>query len=103
MAVQTLDDIKTAPLAEICLRYKVKHLYVFGSLVSGDIREDSDLDFLVDFERSQSTDAFNQFMGLKEELETLYGRQVDLLTSRVFRNPVFQEEVERTKELIYAA
>lgn len=71
--------------------------------MSGGLTQTSDLDFLVQFERTGSDGAFDQFMGFKEKLESLYGRRVDLLTLKPFRNYLFQQEIDRSKSLIYAA
>ena len=76
---------------------------MFGSVVSGHMHEKSDLDFIVRFESTLPAGAFDRFMGLKEALELLYGRRVDLLTLKPFRNPVFQAEVDQSKTLLYAA
>ena len=62
-----------------------------------------DIDLLVLFERDGYAGAFDQFMGFKETMEQILGKPVDLVTNKTFRNPLFQEEVDRTKELIYAA
>ncbi|HET7360297.1 MAG TPA: nucleotidyltransferase domain-containing protein [Salinimicrobium sp.] len=75
----------------------------FGSLVSGDFMQNSDLDFLVEFERPGYSGAFNQFMGFKERLEQIFKRPVDLLQAKKFRNTIFQQEVEKTKVLFYAS
>ena len=96
-------DLQTSQLAEVCRRYAVRELYVFGSVVTGRMHDQSDLDFIVRFESSVPTGAFDRFMGLKEALELLYGRRVDLLTLKPFRNPVFQAEVDQSKTLLYAA
>ncbi|MDI1319986.1 MAG: nucleotidyltransferase domain-containing protein [bacterium] len=99
----TVSDLQTAELREACRAYKVKELYAFGSVVSGARTAGSDLDFLVQFDRQGVEGAFGQFMGFKEKLEELYGCPVDLLTLKRFRNPLFQEEIDRSKSLIYAA
>ena len=99
----TVSDLQSAELRNACNAYKVKELYAFGSVVSGGLTQTSDLDFLVQFERTGSDGAFDQFMGFKDNLESLYGRPVDLLTLRRFRNPLFQAEIDRSKALIYAA
>ena len=90
-------------IAEACKRFKVKSLHIFGSYADGSNREFNDVDFIVDFERVGFEGAFEQFMGLKEELEAILGLPVDLLTNSRFRNEVFQQEVERSKRLVYAA
>lgn len=86
-----------------CKQFKVIKLHAFGSVVSGELTESSDLDFVVEFEREGFTGAFDQFMGFKETLEKSLGRPVDLLVNKRFRNYVFQEEIDKTKRLVYAA
>jgi predicted nucleotidyltransferase len=103
LARMTVADLQTHELRQACKTFKVKELYAFGSVLSGELTAESDLDFLVQFEREGADGAFAQFMGFKEKLEELYGRPVDLLTHKRFRNPVFQEEIDRSKSLIYAA
>jgi predicted nucleotidyltransferase len=72
-------------------KYGVKSLAIFGSMARGDDREDSDVDILVTFE-GQAT--FDNFMGLKLDLEDLLGRRVDLGTPSTLR-PEMRAEVER--------
>lgn len=66
-------------------RYKVKSLGVFGSLVRGEARKDSDVDILVEF--AQTPDLF-KFMDLEEELVLLLKRQVDLVTKRSLKGNI---------------
>ncbi|MDZ7771420.1 MAG: nucleotidyltransferase domain-containing protein [Balneolaceae bacterium] len=98
-----LAELKNEQLKKACEDYGVKELYVFGSFLSDTFADKSDLDFLVEFDRSGYQGAFNQYMGFKQELEEIYQRPVDLVKLQEFRNPVFQEEVERSKQLVYAA
>ena len=72
-------------------KYGVKSLGVFGSMARGDDREDSDVDILVTFEGPAT---FDDFMGLKLDLEDLLGRRVDLGTPGTLR-PEMRAEVER--------
>jgi hypothetical protein len=88
---------------DACKEYKVKELHVFGSAVFQELRLVNDLDFLVLFERDGTEGAFKQFMGFKDSLESIFGKEVDLLTVKKFRNRIFEEEVNRTKQLVYAA
>ena len=96
-------DSHTKELEELCKKFKVKELYLFGSAVAGNLSQKSDLDFLVSFDRKGYEGAFEQFIGFKNELEQIYGRSVDLYHYKKFRNPIFQKEVERSKKLLYAA
>lgn len=98
-----VSDLITDDLEKACKDYQVKELYVFGSVVSGKISKDSDLDFLVVFNRSGYEGAFDQYMGFKKILEKIYKRPVDLIHLKKFRNHLFEEEVDKSKFLLYAA
>ena len=98
-----LQSINTTALQSICQKFDVRELYAFGSVVSGEMTVDSDIDFLVVFDRPSPNGAFDQFMGLKMALETEFGRSVDLVTLKPFRNEIFQQEIDHTKVLLYAA
>ena len=90
-------------LIELCRKYKVVELDVFGSAVTGDFDEaTSDLDFLVEFDSSVQENRFESFFGLQEELKQLFGRPVDLVEPGGLRNPYFIEQINRTKRRIYA-
>jgi len=99
----TKVDLKTEQLQKICKKFNVKELYIFGSAITDNFSENSDLDFIVKFDRQGYEGAFDQFIDFKQELEQVCGRPVDLYHLKKFRNSIFQQEVERTKELLYAA
>jgi predicted nucleotidyltransferase len=92
-----------AQVEEACREFSVRALYVFGSFARGDAKEESDVDLLVEFERDGVEGAFDQFMGFKERMEVICGRPVDLVTSKRFRNPYFEQSVAAEKQLVYAA
>jgi predicted nucleotidyltransferase len=96
-------ELKTLQLQKLCEKFKVKELYLFGSANTDKFSENSDLDFIVDFNRQSIDGAFDQFIDFKRELEQIYGRPVDLYHHKQFRNTIFQQEVERSKKLLYAA
>lgn len=98
-----VSNFNTKELHQLCQEFKVKELYLFGSAVSDNFSPDSDLDFIVNFDRTGYAGAFDQFIDFKQELELMYGRPVDLYHKKKFRNSIFQQEVDRSKELIYAA
>lgn len=98
-----ISQLKTRDQEQICREFGVKELYVFGSVVSGTFTEARDLDFLVVFNQKSYEGIFDRFMGLKKKLEENYQKPVDLLILKKFRNPEFQEEIDRTKMLVYAA
>jgi predicted nucleotidyltransferase len=78
-------------------------LAVFGSAATEAFDPDrSDADFLVEFEPGTSN-RFDAYFGLKEELERLVGRPVDLVMPKALENPHFAASVERSRRELYAA
>ncbi|MEX2605343.1 MAG: nucleotidyltransferase domain-containing protein [Gracilimonas sp.] len=98
-----IEEIQNTKLKEACREFGVSKLYIFGSFAEGSSTVSSDIDFLVEFNRSGYTGAFDQFIGLKNRLEEIFEKPVDLLTMKKFRNPVFLEEIDKSKSLVYAA
>ena len=91
-------------LAEVCRRYHVAKLELFGSRARGTARPDSDVDLLVTFAEGETPGL--EFFGLANDLEALLGRRVDLLTRpRVERddNPIFRRSVLAGAEALYVA
>ena len=94
---------KSAELTELCRRYCVERLEVFGSATTDRFDpQRSDIDFLVEF-KPRGGDLFHRYFGLIEELEQLFGRRVDLVTSRSIRNKYFLTTLNRTRTTVYAA
>src|SRR5690606_30267428 len=92
---------KRAELAAACRQHHVRRLEVFGSAARNDFdNETSDLDFLVEFEPLQ-TGQFDAYFGLKEDLESLFGRPVDLVVTRAIQNRYFLESINRHREVVY--
>ena len=83
-----VDDLQVDrdELAEVCERYGVERLEVFGSFTRGEAEAESDLDVLVSFRPGARVGL--EFVALQQELEELFGRPVDLLTRKsVERSP----------------
>jgi hypothetical protein len=93
----------TNEIEEACKTFQVRRLHVFGSASSGVMQEACAIDLIVEFKRKGYTGAFEQFMGFKEAMEAILGKPVDLLSAKKFRNEIFRAEVEKTKQLVYAA
>lgn len=92
-------------IAEFCRQWEIKELSLFGSALSDDFDEDSDVDLLVVFEDSHRT--FGSWMSeladMKNELERIFGRKVDLVTRKHIRNPFIRHSILTTRKVIYAA
>jgi uncharacterized protein len=69
---QNIDSIKS-----LCLKYKVRRLFAFGSVITDRFKSDSDVDLIVDF------------------------NDVDLLEEKAIKNPYFRKSIDTSKKLIY--
>ena len=85
----------------ICRDLPVRRLGVFGSALRKDFGASSDIDVLVVFDADTRTNLFDKYFELKERLEEVFGREVDLIVDKPFRNPVFKDSVERTRTIVY--
>ena len=70
-------------------------------MLNDNFNNDSDVDILVVFERRKNIDYFDKYFELKEKLEGILNRSVDLVIDREFKNPYFQKVVNRTRRVIY--
>lgn len=97
-----LSSQKKKELTLICQRYHVAQLFIFGSMVKGNFRDESDMDFIVYFKDDLPLlDYADNFFDLIYELEKLLGRRIDLISGKAMKNPYFIKETERTRKLIY--
>jgi predicted nucleotidyltransferase len=97
-----LIELNIQQIIALCQRYKVKNLSVFGSILTDKFHDKSDVDLLVNFNADHSDyDYVENYFGLKDSLENLLGREVDLLEEKGLKNKYFIQEVNRTKQLIY--
>lgn len=95
---------KKAELADICSKRQVKRLALFGSATRDDFDPtSSDLDFVVEFHPSPPAQYADNYFGLQEDLEKLFGMPVDLVESAPIRNPYFRKVIEDTQVVLYDA
>ena len=91
-----LDTIRS-----LCERYRVKTLYVFGSVLTPNFDTYSDIDLLVDFLDQDALQYASNYFQFKFELEKLFNRKIDLLEERDLKNPYFIENINQKKQLLY--
>ena len=99
MAAQDLV-VDNAELAALCRRHGIRRLAVFGSALHGHLRQDSDVDILVQFIPGRSVGL--RFITIQDELSALFGRPVDLNTAG-FLSPHFRDRVLREAQPLYEA
>ena len=91
-------------ISDICRRYHITRLDVFGSAARADDFDSqySDADFLVEFAPEART-GLDEFFGAKAALAQLLGRDVDLVEEAAVRNPYVLAGIRQSRELVYAA
>ena len=105
MTVEEKLSVSREMIAAFCRKWKIIELALFGSVLREDFRPDSDVDVLVTF----SPDAdwgVEHLLDMKEELEALFGRAVDLVEKRLVeesRNYIRRKHILSHMESMYAA
>ncbi len=94
-----------AAIIEFCQRWQIQEFYLFGSVLRDDFRPDSDIDVMVKF-TPDARWGLLALVGMKEELETMFGRDIDVLTKKSIEqseNWVRRKEILSTARLVYVA
>ena len=101
--IEVLES-KREHIAEACARHGVARLHVFGSALRDDFRPDeSDVDLLVEFAPMEPYARVDAYFGMLEELRALLNMRVDLVMAGAVKNPYIARDIERTKQVLYAA
>lgn len=94
---------KQKDVETLCRRFHVRRLEVFGSAATGQLQDNSDIDFLVEFDDTIGNNRFDTFFNFLNALKELFGRPVDLVEPGGLRNPYFINDVNQTRRPIYVA
>lgn len=100
-----LIEMHRNDIADICRRFHVSRLDVFGSAARGSDFDParSDVDLLVTYESSTSRPTLEEYFAFREQLEAVFGHPVDLVMVGAVRNPYVRADIERSRELVYEA
>ena len=91
-------------VADLCRLQGVKRLEIFGSAAREDFDASrSDIDFLVEFDDNPQRPVLQNFFGLKDALEQLFERPVDLVSINAVANPYVRASIDACRQLVYAA
>jgi len=93
---QNIDQI-----SKLFKQYKVNTMYLFGSVLTNNFSSASDIDFLVKFGKVKPENYFDNYIDLKQNLEKIFNRSVDLVEEQTVKNPVLRRSIDRNKKLIY--
>lgn len=94
-------EISNDVIERFCRKWKIEELALFGSVLRGDFRLDSDVDVLATFAADAKWSVFDHAR-MREELSTLLGREADVIESKGLRNPFRRREILATRKVIYA-
>lgn len=86
-------------------KYKVAKLWVFGSILTPRFNDESDVDFLVDFDERniELLDFADNFFDFIHEIEAVMGRKVDMVVNKSIKNRFFRAEVDENRKLLWSA
>lgn len=93
---RNMEDLK-----KLCAMHNVEKMYLFGSALNSNFNKKSDIDLLVKFKSIELSRYFDNYMDFKNNLEKLFGREVDLVEGQTLRNPILINSINKSKELIY--
>ena len=88
-------------LKNLCKKYKVKKLYVFGSVLTNRFTSESDIDFIVAFDKVELEQYADNYFDFKFSLEDLFNKKIDLLEEKTIKNPFFKKSINTSKQLVY--
>jgi uncharacterized protein len=88
-------------IRDLCSKHKVSRLFVFGSALTKKFRKSSDIDLLVDFKDVDLYSYADNYFDLKDALEKIFKRDVDLLEDKAIKNPYLRQSIDSSKQLIY--
>lgn len=99
-----LIECNLQKIRDLCQKYDVKFMYVFGSASTDEFIEASDIDLLIDFRSGISIEKYtDNYFELHYQLEELFNRKVDLVTENSIANPYLKESIDKTKKLLFAS
>jgi len=91
-------------IKKLCDKHLVEKMFLFGSANTSLFNEKSDVDFLISFKNSLLLmDYADNYFDLKDSLNDILKRKVDLVVEKSLKNPYFKKEIDETKVLIYGA
>ncbi len=94
-------QLYSAQIHELCLKHSVGELAVFGSVLTDNFNDSSDIDLVIDFSSIERKEYAGNYFNFKKSLEDLFQRKVDLLEKSALKNPFFLEVLQNTKKIVF--
>ena len=95
-------NVSRETIAEFCHRWQIVEFALFGSAARGELRDDSDIDVMVQF-APEARHSLYELVDIEAELAAMFGRKVDVLTTKDIRNPFRRRSIMRDLTVLYAA
>lgn len=95
-------NVSLTQISEFCQRWHIIEFSLFGSVLRDDFRTDSDIDVLVTFSPDYRL-TFRDWLDMTQQIDELFGREVDLTQKKLLKNPYTRSEILKTHKVIYAA
>lgn len=100
MTLESGLEIPADKIADICRRYGIQEMAIFGSAARGGMRPESDVDVMVEF--FPGVVHGWDYFGIEEELARVFGRSVDVATKKWLK-PHVRPHILREARVVYAA
>lgn len=91
----------SSEIARLCEIYSVRSLYAFGSVLTDNFKNESDIDLIVDFKNIPIEDYADNYFEFKFSLQDILQKPIDLLEEQAIKNPYFRKAVNEERQLIY--
>jgi uncharacterized protein len=88
-------------IRELCELHRVRNLFAFGSVLTSKFTPTSDVDLVVDFQGVDLYEYAENYFDLKESLEELLQREVDLLEEKAIKNPYLRNTINSSRMVVY--
>ncbi|MDD7984258.1 nucleotidyltransferase domain-containing protein [Lentisphaera marina] len=98
--MKIIEELKKE-LPEVCEKYDIAFVDLFGSIARDEGTESSDLDLIIDFQEPKSRHASKRYFGFLHSIEDKFGKNVDLLTPKSLSNPFLLNEVNKDRIRLY--
>lgn len=100
--IQPILFKKLPDVERLLKKNKVQRAYVFGSVCTENFKDESDIDFLISFEKNLDPIEYGEnYFKILYALQKLLQRDVDLMTEETLTNPYFIKVINKTKTVIY--
>jgi hypothetical protein len=96
-----LIEQNQSTINQLCMQHNVKTMYAFGSVLTNHFNANSDVDLLVRFNDFDLAKYFINYTNLKESLENILHKKVDLIEEQTLKNPILIRSINNNKQLIY--